>query len=43
MPKFKLKKFFRAIFKKEFKLNVNDQLDKRNYFSPEYEISKKKI
>ncbi len=42
MPKFKLKKFFRAIFKKEFKLNVNDQLDKRNYFSPEYEISKKK-
>ncbi len=43
MPKFKLKNLIRAIFKKEFKLNVNNQLDKKNHFSPEYKTSKKKI
>ena len=42
MSKFKLKNLIRALFKKEFKLNVNDQLSKKNYTSSEYKIPKKK-
>ena len=42
MSKLKLKNLIRALFKKEFKLNVNDQLSKKNYTSSEYKIPKKK-
>ena len=39
MSKFKLKNLIRAIFKKEFKLNVNDQINNNN----NHNISEKKI
>ncbi len=44
MSKFKLKNLIRAIFKKEFKLNVNDQIinNNNNYIISENKISNKK-
>tara|TARA_B100000700_G_scaffold140250_1_gene156301 strand:- start:5475 stop:6281 length:807 start_codon:yes stop_codon:yes gene_type:complete len=42
MSKFKLKNLVRAVFKKEFKLNVNDQINKKNYILPEDKVSKRK-
>ena len=44
MSKFKLKNLIRAIFKKEFKLNVNNQINNKNnnYIISENKISNKK-